>query len=78
MALKNEIDNFTHPSIKNNPPNGVINQMDFGFICKTVIAYKEPEKKRIPKKKNKLIEFLDFCEKSAYIFTSNKTSTWII
>ena len=64
LALKNEIDNFTHPSIKNRHPNGVINQIVLGSICKVVITYNDPEKKRIPKKKNKLIVFLTFCEKS--------------
>ena len=75
LALKNEIDNFTHPSIKNRPPNGVTNQMFLGSICKTVMAYNDPEKKKMPIKNNKLIVFLTFCEKSAYIFTSNKTIT---
>ena len=60
LPLKNEIDNFTQPTIKNKPPKGVTSQMFLGLTPNTDITYNEPEKNKIPKKKNKLMLFLSF------------------
>ena len=63
------------PTIKETPPIGVINQMDFAGISAMVIKYIDPENNRIPIKKKRLTEFLTFIEKSAYVFTNNNTIT---
>ena len=62
FLLKKEYNNLNQPRINNNPPSGVTNHIFFGFTPKIVIKYKDPEKNKIPRKKNKLILFLDFID----------------
>lgn len=59
--LRNLIKNITinklHPAIKNSPPNGVINQIDFAVIRVSWSRYIDPENRKTPAKNKELILF---------------------
>jgi hypothetical protein len=55
--FKNITINKLQPAIKNTPPNGVINQIDFAVIPVSWSRYIDPENREIPAKNKKLILF---------------------
>ena len=71
----NFINNKNHPTIKNTPPNGVINHIDLADTPPICIKYIEPEKNNIPMKNNRLTCALNFSEKSLNVFIKSNTNT---
>ena len=73
--MKKEIAVINHPRIKNKPPSGVMNQICLASMTPVEIIKIEPEKNRIPVKKNPEIRSLDFSDKGLALLIKSKANT---